>query len=770
MRILKSSSNPWVARVAAAILAFSVVGYGASTALAGPSLSQAAQNKVVDTGSAWTSALSTAGKKLPIIVEFAMPTIPSQPASATDADRDKAVKSAVRSTQEGILSRTLGLTGTKSISSAQSSGGVSLRLMSFVPQFAMVASAQDIEKLAADPTVVKIYEDKPVPPLLDDSVPLIGMPAAYAQGATGNGYRVAVLDTGGRRTHEFLSSRIDNEACFNFSYAPHGSTSRCPGGAASSTATGSGADCNSTPIYGCGHGTHVSGTAAGFNTNRQSGEPANGVARDGRILAINVFSQFPLSQCSVPQGQGYTGCVLSYTSDQIAALEYVNNNRTTLSIASVNMSLGGGAYSSACDSTEAQTAIINTLRANNVAVVIAAGNDSLNTEVGSPGCISGAITVASSTKADVRSSFSNWGSLIDVVAPGSSIYASYTNNGNIGYASLNGTSMATPHVAGAWAALRSAVPNATVSQIETALENTGLGITSSGVTKPRIRVDQALTALGGGNATRIVAAVTPVARSTQFGTNPSTGQPFYVTAFASVTNAGAANATGCTIAKPADGLPYTLIYAQRLPPNLTSLGPTNASFDLAPGDANAKHFLLVLTPSAAMSSNISIVFDCTNTAPAPTYIGVNSFQLTATAAPTPDVIATVGTPNDGGIIAIAPNGGRIVATAAMNIGQTATISARLSTTPIGGSTINLPLTLGLCQTNPSTGVCLQSPTTLPINFTATKDAVNTFTAFINHSGAAIPWDPGTNRVYIQFFNGSTPIGAASIAVYTSPSS
>lgn len=899
MRILRECRRAWLVHAGAVVIALAAAGHATSWAHADAPLSAAAIGKIVDNGTNWTAGLS--GGKLPVIVEFAMPAVPDLPAGASESDRDKAHTAVVRGAQERILARALGVSGASSVAAAESSPDTNLKLMSFSPQFAINASAADIEKFAADPTVVRIHEDVAQPPLLDQSVPLIGMPNAYTAGATGNNFRVAILDTGGRRAHEFLSSRITHEACYNTTNSV--ATSRCPGGAGSATGTGSGEDCDQTPIYGCGHGTHVAGTAAGFNTNRQAGEPAHGVARDGRIVSINVFSRFVASQCGTLNSP-YTGCLLSYQSDQIRALEYVNTNRTSLAIAAVNMSLGGGRFYSACDS-EPQAAIINTLRANNVAVVIAAGNSGYPDSVGSPGCISAAITVANTTKSDALASSSNWGTLIDVAAPGSSINASYTNNGNIGYGSLTGTSMAAPHVAGAFAAIRTRLPNATVTQIETALENTGVGISFSGVTKPRIRVDHALnnllgtpqpvtndnfanrvaitpssttggsvtvtgnnagftkesgepnhvyssattsawwrftptvsgsvtintanstfdtvlgvytgssvsglttvvqnddvggtlqsqvqftatagvqyqiavagyngasgaislTAIGGGGTvqtTRIVASVVPVARTVQVGNGPN-GQPRFITAGVSVTNAGSANAVGCTISKPSDGLPYTLIYARRLPPNFDTLGPTNEAFDLAPGDANAKHFLIVVTPSAVMSANIPIVYDCANTDPAPVTIGVNTLQLTATASPTPDMIVGVGTPNDGGILTVPNGGGRVIAMAAINNGQPGTLTARLSTTPFGGSTVNLPLTLGLCETNPSTGQCLNPASTLPISFTALSNVANTFTAFITHNGAPIPLNPGVNRVYLQVLSGSTPMGAASIAVQT----
>src|SRR5690606_3153392 len=135
---------------------------------------------------------------------------------------------------------------------------------------------------------------------------------------------------------------------------------------------------------------------------------------------------------------------------------------------------------------------IDQLKAARIALVIAAGNDCYDYAVGAPGCISSAVTVGSSTKWDFRSDFSNCGILIDVVAPGSDIYSSYINGSANNYFSFSsGTSMASPHVAGAFAALRDAFPNATVDQIENALKSTGEGISSAGVVKPRINVNDA---------------------------------------------------------------------------------------------------------------------------------------------------------------------------------------------------------------------------------------------------------------------------------------
>ena len=134
-------------------------------------------------------------------------------------------------------------------------------------------------------------------------------------------------------------------------------------------------------VNGCEHGTHVSGDAAGLNANRLAGEPANGVARDGQIISINVFTQ--------------TGTNLgSAGSDQILALEHVFSLRNTYKIAAANMSLGSDeGFAAACDNDPLKP-IIDQLRAAGIATVIAAGNESRDAAVGSPGCITSAVTVA----------------------------------------------------------------------------------------------------------------------------------------------------------------------------------------------------------------------------------------------------------------------------------------------------------------------------------------------------------------------------------------
>ena len=349
-----------------------------------------------------------------------------------------------------------------------------------IPFFTAQVNAAALAALAAMPDVVSIELDRLDRPLLGQSVPLVNAPAAWAAGHTGAGWKVVVLDTGVEKTHPFLGGRVVAEACYsnaNGGAPAQNGSSLCPGGVFSSTAVGSGVNC-SAAIDGCEHGTHVSGIAAGAN----GPGGINGVAPGASLVAMQVFTRFEASNSLCGAG-AIAPCVLTFTSDQVRALERVlvlagagNANQ----IASVNMSLGGGLFSSNCDSaaTEApRKAAIDNLLSLGIATVVASGNDGSTSGVSSPACISTAIAVGSSTKADGMSSFGNRrAGLIDLLAPGGDgTLAGAINSSVLGNAfdRLQGTSMATPHVAGAWAVLKQAAPGATVAQVLTALQTTG---------------------------------------------------------------------------------------------------------------------------------------------------------------------------------------------------------------------------------------------------------------------------------------------------------
>jgi hypothetical protein len=158
------------------------------------------------------------------------------------------------------------------------------------------------------------------------------------------------------------------------------------------------------------------------------------------------------------------------------------------------MSLGGGGFSSTCNSlVPALTSIIVQLRNAGVPTVISSGNDGYTNMIGAPSCISSAVSVGSTTKSDAISSFSNRAPFMTLFAPGSAIYSSTYGNT---YQSWNGTSMAAPHVAGAFAVVRQAFPRATVDQMVNAMRSSGLPITISGGSVPRINLFSTLWTMG----------------------------------------------------------------------------------------------------------------------------------------------------------------------------------------------------------------------------------------------------------------------------------
>jgi subtilisin family serine protease len=166
-----------------------------------------------------------------------------------------------------------------------------------------------------------------------------------------------------------------------------------------------------------------------------------------------------------------------------------------LNIASANLSLGGGAYASrdVCDGlAPAITDVIALLYNVGIATVAAAGNGGNADGISHPACVTHAVSVGATTKADAVGSYSNSGPLLSLLAPGSSIYSSVPGGG---FDYLSGTSMATPHVSGAWALIRDKTPDATVDEVLQALAETGVPITDArnGLTRSRIQVDGALS-------------------------------------------------------------------------------------------------------------------------------------------------------------------------------------------------------------------------------------------------------------------------------------
>lgn len=370
------------------------------------------------------------------------------------------------------------------IASVKGSANVVARTTSLPVMLVSVdeAAARD---LANSTAVVSMMENRLASPTLDETIPLIGGPAVYNQGVTGNGWSVAILDTAQDTSHPFFSDRVLEELCFssNTDWA----NSICPSGEDSEIGPGAAANCQ---VDWCDHGTHVAGIAAG------NGYGGSGVAPGAGVIAINVFME--LKECA-----GEEHCIRSSVYDRIAAMNWVLENHEAYKIAAINMSIGGGQYfdQASCDADNGpEKAAIDALMAANVAVLIASGNEEFSDSLGAPGCISSAIAVGSTTKQDEISYFSNSSDMLDILAPGSDIVSSAPGES---WATMSGTSMATPHVAGAFTLLRSAKPGASVRDIYNALVNGGKPLEDdrNGITRSRIQLDSALRLLmnGGGS-------------------------------------------------------------------------------------------------------------------------------------------------------------------------------------------------------------------------------------------------------------------------------
>ena len=398
--------------------------------------------------------------------------VPFQVESALDAAQVNAQRAAIQGVQAGILNEL---------------AGTNYRVHNMfwaVPFMAVSVDQAGITRLATSRSVVSIERDQLNKIALDNATLITGAALAHVKGYKGSGQTVAIIDTGVDGTHPFLAPRVVAEACFSSDGVVYGYNNRtlCPNGQTQQIGPGA-----ADPItkcvteYGanCSHGTHVAGIAAG------AGAAFDGVAPEANIIGVQVFTYFP----------DYSD-VFTWTSDYVAGLQYVYGLRDAYDIAAVNLSLGGGAYSdqSTCDADNRSVkAIIDSLRAANIATVVAAGNAGYTSALSSPACISSAISVGATTDADLIPGFSNSAPFLSLLAPGMAISSSVPGGG---FAEYSGTSMSSPHVAGAWALFKSKTGNhnKSVAEVLFAFQNTGKPITDSrnGVTTPRIQIDEAM--------------------------------------------------------------------------------------------------------------------------------------------------------------------------------------------------------------------------------------------------------------------------------------
>ncbi|WP_405603176.1 S8 family peptidase [Streptomyces sp. NBC_01410] len=293
-------------------------------------------------------------------------------------------------------------------------------------------SETEAKRLAADPAVAKVVQNKKFsinatqdnPPSwgLDriDQADTAGDKKYTYPDSAGEGVTAYVIDTGVRISHKDFGGR-----------AAHGFDA---------------VDNDDSADDGNGHGTHVAGTIAGT---------AHGVAKKAKVVGVRVLDD---------NGSGTTEQV-------VAGIDWVTKNHQGPSVA--NMSLGGGA-------DEALDEAVRKAIASGVTFAVAAGNESSDASQGSPARVKEAITVASSTKEDAQSEFSNFGEIVDIYAPGSDITSAW-NDSDEGTKTISGTSMATPHVVGAAAVYLGAHQDATPEQVAKALTD---GATADKITNP----------------------------------------------------------------------------------------------------------------------------------------------------------------------------------------------------------------------------------------------------------------------------------------------
>lgn len=350
----------------------------------------------------------------------------------------------------------------------------------YVPIVSAQVNAEELNRLVDEPSL-QVFEDSIKRPALAQSVSRVYPTQSDSEFHGDNQWAVAVLDTGIEKSHPFLQSKVISEACFSGGDGQAMATSLCPANQASSTAIGSGLPCD---INGCEHGTQVAGAAVGNGNN------VNGVAKDGLLISVQVYSQINDESFCFPDAS----CLGAFTSDIIAGLERVYELRNTFSIAAVNISLGSDElFSGSCDEQPEQP-IIDLLTNAGIAVVAASGNSGNSSRIQSPACISNAIAVAATFDTqDTPWSGNNINNEIDLFAPGVNINTSALNGS---FASATGTSMAAPHVAGAFAVIKHASPSTSVSRARNLLKAGGPMVTQNTVSRRRLDLSTVLSRLG----------------------------------------------------------------------------------------------------------------------------------------------------------------------------------------------------------------------------------------------------------------------------------
>lgn len=255
----------------------------------------------------------------------------------------------------------------------------------------------------------------------------------------------------------------------------------------------------------------------------------------------------------------------------------------------------------------------------------------------------------------------------------------------------------------------------------------------------------------------VVAAVLPSSRAVQVGDT--------ATAFATIINAGQAEAVNCRVALSPGGEAAGSFSFQTTDATNAITGSPDTLVNIAGGAAQS--FVFAFTPSAPYTGgDLPLVFDCDNTDPAPVKAGVNSFWLSASTTAGADIVAisdtgaAVGLNSLPGVVETIDrqkNGAFVVAIS--NVGAAANLTARPAVSPDG-----LTVTPRICQTNTATGACL-SPAADSVDFFIGANQTASFAVFVV-DGLPVAFDPGNNRISVRFEEGGALRGSTSVAVRT----
>jgi hypothetical protein len=363
-----------------------------------------------------------------------------------------------------------------------------VRSFAHLPVVAIEATPAARQRLEASPDVVSVAADRWFG-LADDGATTLAPAADPPPMATGTGWTVAVLDTGADLTHPYIAGRTgpgvdalgDGGACF---------ASDCPFG---TTGPASAQPCT---VSGCDHGTHVAGIAVGDAT-KVSNTGLGGMAPGAGLYPVRVFST---TSDPAACGSGRP-CASAQESDVLAALDHILTEAPHYRFAAVNLSLGDNSlYPSTCSGASpdqaAMVTAIGAIRDAGIAVVVAAGNHHSATGISFPACAEDAIAVAALNASSAAiAEFSDASPKIALAAPGTSVLSSLPGNT---FGLKSGTSMAAPAVAGAFALLRQAAPDASLASLLDLLRATGRAAPDprTGATYPALDVDAALRTLG----------------------------------------------------------------------------------------------------------------------------------------------------------------------------------------------------------------------------------------------------------------------------------